>query len=236
MKITTINTIETSSICDNDCPYCPASKQHEHREVGFMNLETFKKALVLVKECVDQGTQRELNLFGVGEPTLNPDIVEMVRMARAMLPIRLHVHLNTNGNTMTQELATSLKEAGLTACDVTSHPCIGPDKLKKVIESIRILLKSGIPGQLSIDPLVNPNNWAGQVDWVAPNYEYECPWLKNGQASILSNGDVTVCCMDAFAQGVVGTVDTPFSDLELEEFNLCKTCHQKPPRRIIIPK
>ncbi len=67
MKITTINTIETSSVCDNQCAYCPAPIQGQHRAIGHMTIETYKKALVWLKHCVQAGTQRELNLHGIGE-------------------------------------------------------------------------------------------------------------------------------------------------------------------------
>ena len=67
MKVTTINSIEISSICNNACQYCPAVKQNIYRDVGFMSMEVFIKALEFIKYFVQQGTQKELNLFGIGE-------------------------------------------------------------------------------------------------------------------------------------------------------------------------
>ncbi len=229
MKITTINTIELSSICDNHCQYCPAQKQREYRDCGFMARDVFEKAIGWVKHFCNTGSQLELNLFDVGEPCLHPDLVEYVKYAREALPFRQNLHLNTNGNTMTLELAKQLKQAGITAIDVTMHDAHAAAK------TIRYLKQAGIDGRLSVDFVTVPNNWAGQVDWFAPEYhkaklpDNVCPWLARGQVMVMSNGDVTHCCIDAFAQGVFATVDDNLPQLEVEEMPLCSKCHHLTP-------
>jgi hypothetical protein len=229
VKITTINTIEISSLCDNDCPYCPAQAQRDHRKVGFMSFETFKKAIAWVKLFCGQGSQRELNLFGVGEPMLHPDIVKFVKYARDMLPFRQDLHLNTNGNRMTPQLAQNLKAAGITAIDITAH------NARSAAKTIRYFRQIGIKGQLSIDFITQPNNWAGQVDWFAPEYHKRnnkgniCPWLARGQIMVMSNGDITTCCIDAFATGVFGRITDDLTHLEFDSHALCKKCHHLTP-------
>ena len=222
MKITTINTIELSSKCDNHCEYCPASEQHKFRETGFMSMDTFARAIDWALKYAREGTQREINLFGIGESTLNLKIVDMVRYARQILPFKQILHLNTNGNTMTKELAYNLKDAGITSIDITAH------KARSAAKTIRILREANIPGQISLDFITNPNDWAGQVDWL--KYEgppMPCPWLRTGQVSVQSDGVVTICCWDAWQQGKLGLITDDLTAMEVEEFNLCKTCHQK---------
>lgn len=221
MKIQTINSIETSSICDNRCQYCPAPLQDQYRHTGLMQMDVFKKTIALVKHFAEMGTQRELNLFGVGEPTLNPDIVSMVAYARQHVPPRIPLHLNTNGNVMTRHLAMSLKDAGITSIDVTGH------KPKAAAQSVRLFTELGIPHRVSFDAVLAPNNWAGQVDWLEPIYPtpYPCPWVLQGQVMVMSNGDVTRCCIDAFGRGVFATVDDRLEDLDVTPFELCKSCH-----------
>ena len=230
MRITTINTIETSSICDNSCPYCPAKDQAKHRKVGFMDMDTFAAALEWVRIYSDRGTQRELNLFGVGEPTLNPNIVEMVRLARIVLPEHLPVHLNTNGNRFTEDLAWALKDAGITEIDVTGHDA------RATAKTIRILKKVGIPGRVSFDFALQPNNWANQVDWFEPDYSYPCPWLGRGQVMVMSDGRVTRCCIDAFGKGILGHVLFNLDLLEISPFSLCANCHQTEPEQECLEK
>ena len=223
MKITTINTIETSSICDNRCEYCPAKDQGKHRPVGFMDMDTFHAALEWVRIFSDRGTQRELNLFGVGEATLNPNIVEMVRLARIVLPEALPVHLNTNGNTFTEEMAWVLKDAGISEIDITGHDH------RATARTIKILKAVGIPGRVSYDFALQPNNWAGQVEWFEPDYSYPCPWLHRGQVMVMSDGRITRCCIDAFATGILGSVFFNLDLLDVTAFDLCRNCHQTTP-------
>jgi MoaA/NifB/PqqE/SkfB family radical SAM enzyme len=181
-----------------------------------MDMETFSKAIDLVRQCVRKGTQRELNLFGVGEPTLNKNLVEMVRIARNNLPIR--------GNTMTHELAYKLKDAGITAIDITGH------NPRSMANTVRIFRKIGIQGNISMDFALNPNTWAGQVDWFHPEYhkqpnKMECPWLNNGQVMIMNDGRITPCCIDAFATNIIGNVDNKLEELFVSAGKLCETCH-----------
>jgi hypothetical protein len=234
MKITTINTIETSSLCNNQCEYCPAPIQGKHRETGLMDWATFKEAITWVMHFCKQRTQMELNLFGVGEPTLHPDIAEMVEYARKHLPIRQKIHLNTNGNTMTFELATKLKKSGITSIDITGH------NARSVAQTIRYFRQVGIPGQISMDFMTRPNDWAGQVDWFKPDYYkvdgMDCPWLGKGQAMVMSNGDITACCIDAFASGVFTHVAEDITQKQLQPFQLCHSCHHTIPESEMLIK
>jgi len=235
MRITTINTIETSSLCDNKCEYCPAPLQHKHRPVGTMQWDTFEASIEAVKRLCRQGTQKELNLFGVGEPLLNINIVQMVAHARKMLPFRQDIHLNTNGNLMTEKLAYQLKDAGITGIDLTAH------KARSAANTIRIFQKVGIPFRISLDFITRPNNWAGQVDWLHPDYHkadgMDCPWLGRGQVMIMSNGDITTCCIDAFGTGIFGNIHKDeLEHLRVEPHDLCEACHHRVPyehRRLV---
>ena len=223
-KITTINTIETSSVCNNKCGYCPAPIQHEKRPTGFMSIGTFKRALMWVAHFVQQGTQLEVNLHGVGEPLMNPNIIEMVEEARKVLPMKNKLHMTTNGKLLTFDRAVKLRDAGITSIDITAH-----DNLV-VKEAVGILRKVGIDGTVSLDFAITPNNWGGQVQWVNEvEYTLNCVWQHRGQVMIMWDGRVTPCCMDAFAQGVFTSIYDDITEAEIEPFNLCRTCHHDLP-------
>lgn len=218
--LTTINSIEVSALCDNACQYCPSPLQAQHREIGLMTMDTFGKAIDWVKQFTRQNTQLEINLFGIGEPTLNPHLVEMVKYARDHCAFNQILHMNTNGNNMTLELARDLKSAGINHIDITDHDAFASAK------TIRIFKAAGIEGRMSRDFVTGANNWAGQVDWFAPDYESPCPWLGRGQAMVMWNGDVTTCCIDAFGQNVFANVhkDDP-ANMKIEPSELCLKCH-----------
>ena len=230
MNISTINSIETSSLCDRKCPYCPAKDQGKHRPVGLMDMDTFDAALRWVRHFSVKGTQRELNLFGVGEPTLNPLLPEMIAKARAIMPLRLPVHINTNGHwidTSTtliteaeMDYAKKLKTAGIDHIDITGHDAF------RTAKAIRIFQAMGICGNLSFDYITQPNNWAGQVDWFKPVYNAgPCPWLGRGQVMVMSDGSITRCCIDAFGTGIMGTVYDQVDAFDVDPFALCERCH-----------
>lgn len=222
MMIQTINSVEVSSICDNSCPYCPCSRQREERPVavGLMPWEVFERTIDWVLYFARRGSQRELNLFGVGEPTLHPRLAEMVSYARRMLPFKQVLHLNTNGNRMTEELARELKAAGIDKIDITGHDHHSTAK------TLRIFRKVGIPHSVSYDFALYPNNWAEQVDWFEPEYAAGlCPWISKGQVMVMSSGHVTTCCIDAFGQNIIGTVFDAVSEFSIEESPLCSSCH-----------
>ena len=221
MKITTINSIEVSSLCNLKCRYCPASVQGMHRKTGLMSAEVFEKAIDWALYFARKGTQRELNLFGIGEPCLHPDLAKYVELARKALPFKQALHLNTNGVAMTRDLAIKLKNAGINHIDITGHDAYHAAK------TIRIFREVGIGGQMSFDFITAPNNWAGQVDWFAPDYhkQWPCPWIGNGQVMIMSDGWVTRCCIDAFGTGVMGTVFDDLAAMEVTPFALCRSCH-----------
>jgi MoaA/NifB/PqqE/SkfB family radical SAM enzyme len=240
MIIQTINSIEVSSLCDRSCKYCPAREQGKHREVGLMSTEIFEKALEWVLHFSRKGTQRELNLFGVGEPTLNPNLPAMIEKARRVLPMRCPVHINTNGqwiDTHTTAItdkeidyARSLKLAGISHIDITGHDAFKTAKMIRIFQALKI------QGQLSFDYITNPNNWAGQVDWFHPMYDAgPCPWVGQGQVMVMNTGDITRCCIDAFGKGIFAHVNDDISEAEVTTFELCDTCHHKvgQQRRII---
>jgi sulfatase maturation enzyme AslB (radical SAM superfamily) len=225
MKIKTINSVEISSVCDNACVYCPCKDQGAYRDVGLMQIETFEKTIEWVSKFCKDKTQLELNLFGVGEPMLHPRVVQFVAYARQHLPFQHDIHLNTNGNTMTMELAQSLKDAGITQIDVTGHDH------RATANTVRIFRRLRIPHNVSHDFAIAPNNWAGQVDWFTPEYEAgPCPWICRGQVMVMSNGDVTTCCIDAFGKNILGNVfDDDLSELDVKYSKLCKSCHHTVP-------
>ena len=221
MKITTITNIELSSVCDNRCAYCPAPVQHKYREIGFINEAVFRQALSWVRYFSGKGTQRELNLFGIGEPTLHPEFIKLLDIARKVVPLRVPIHLNTNGNNITDALVRQIQATGINEIDITAH------KPFETVRTIRIFEKHGVKFRVSFDPILAPNNWAGQVDWFEPNYPkpYPCPWLNRGQVMVMSDGQITTCCLDAFGKGIIGDVYGAMNEMEVAPFKLCETCH-----------
>lgn len=98
--------IEVSSVCQLKCTHC----FRQYMDIGendFMPLEMYRS---IVEECGRHGLFT-LKFSMRGEPLLHPDIVEMVRMAKAA-GIK-EVWINTNGGPITEKLARGLLTAGV---------------------------------------------------------------------------------------------------------------------------
>lgn len=237
-KIGSIKNLEVSSLCQLSCPYCPCKDQGEHREVGFMSDETFDRCLFWLQRFVRAGTQRELNLFGVGEPLLHPRYLEMVAAVRRVLP-RLpgnRLMANTNGHLVTEELVRGLFAAGIDKIDITDHDNAKVSMM--AIRAFRAVTGQPHPSQdlrskwgYSRDSITNPNNWGGLVDWTpsVQTARYVCPWLKDGCVMFMSDGRVTRCCQDAFARGILGTVWDDLDAIDHTPFVQCVKCHEDIP-------
>jgi hypothetical protein len=75
----------------------------------------------IINGLASLGGVKEVCLYRSGEPLLNPNIVEMVRMAKTIAP---KVWIKTNGLLLTEKLAGELADAGLTVLTIS---IIAPD-------------------------------------------------------------------------------------------------------------
>jgi len=228
MIIKSIHQIEITSRCNLRCVYCTHPKMQ--RPKIDMNLETYEKLIDLVKYFVIDGSQSELNLAGIGESTLHPDLENYISIARKALGNRIKLVMATNGIEVSKrpELGNMFKEYGVDV-HVSLHR---PEKAGKAIE---ILKKVGVLTAVSADPSVQAVDWAGQVDWhVSTSLAgSKCAWLHKGMAFAMSDGRITKCGFDANAKGVICHVDDFKPGVTgTAPFSLCNDCHFDPGNKI----
>jgi MoaA/NifB/PqqE/SkfB family radical SAM enzyme len=99
--------IEAAVSCQMRCPMCRRRQMPGEMLSGIMDLGLYKK---IIDECADRGVY-SVKLSWRGEPLLNPHICAMVRYAKEK-GIR-DVAFLTNGERLTDEIATGLIDAGL---------------------------------------------------------------------------------------------------------------------------
>ncbi|MBU4086028.1 MAG: radical SAM protein, partial [Nanoarchaeota archaeon] len=114
--------IESSAVCNLRCKMCPLHKGLK-RSQGFLKFVNFKKVFDQIKPAY-------LNLTGIGEPFLNPEIFKIVRHAKMNRAI---VKFDTNAMLLGKENIDKILK---TKIDVISLSIDGTDK--KSYESIRI--------------------------------------------------------------------------------------------------
>ncbi len=85
--------IEPCNICDLQCPLCACGNRTDPRPKGFMTMADYEHIINLHKR-----TAIIVRLDGMGEPTLHPELFDMVRLAKSH-GLSVTVHSNFNPDT-----------------------------------------------------------------------------------------------------------------------------------------
>ncbi|MFC2112222.1 radical SAM/SPASM domain-containing protein [Bacteroidota bacterium] len=97
--------IEPASVCNLSCPQCPVGAGEIDRTKKFMELDQYRK---LIEEI--SGTTSIISLYFQGEPLMNNEFTEFVRIASKH---RIYTQTSTNAQLLTEEVCRGLLEAGL---------------------------------------------------------------------------------------------------------------------------
>ncbi|MBR2195838.1 MAG: radical SAM protein [Salinivirgaceae bacterium] len=97
--------VEPASVCNLHCPECTLGGGRLQRPGQLMDLATFGNALQPLAPWLVS-----CQFFLQGEPTLNPDLCQMIAEARRR---RIFTTISTNGQTLTPELCRNLVASGL---------------------------------------------------------------------------------------------------------------------------
>lgn len=221
-----IHQIELTTRCNLKCKYCP-HYPNLPREKEDMTWETFEHSLLLVRHYVQQGTQTELSLTGIGESLLHPEFVNMVSYARDVIGYQRQLTVTTNGILLTEELCEALAPYR-PAVFVSLHR---PEKAGHAVEAAK---KYGILAGINNSFATSAFNWAGaQKDWFVSAPRTKCEYLRAGWGVILVDGRVTTCCLDSDGSGVIGKVTDDPESLMLKPWqgknSGCSTCHMEVP-------
>ena len=97
--------IEPNNICNLRCPLCPTGTRSLKRELGQMELETFKKIVDDVGDYIIH-----LRLWNWGEPLLNKKLYDMIRYAKRK---KIFINISTNGIFLNEDNVERLVDCGL---------------------------------------------------------------------------------------------------------------------------
>jgi len=185
-----------------------------------MSEDVYLSAMDWVRHFAARGTQREVNLAGIGESTMHPDFVRYVALARDAIGERGDVTMATNGLLITDELAVAIKP-------FRPRIWVSMHRPEKAGPAIEVLKRHGLCAGYSADPSLASIDWAGQVAWhVSAAPHMKCDWIVDGRAFLMADGRVSACCLDASGAGVFA--ELPHNALDQEytsPYSLCRTCH-----------
>jgi radical SAM protein with 4Fe4S-binding SPASM domain len=112
--------IDISSVCNYKCSFCFQADVPGMKAVGlkrgFMSFEMFKKIVDELKEFPEK--IKKIKIGNHGEPTLNPDVVQMVEYASKSECTEI-VEMFTNGSKLDPKLNQGLVDAGLQRINVS---------------------------------------------------------------------------------------------------------------------
>ena len=148
----TFVSIEPANYCSLRCPECPVgmanSRHGNRRKPQLMSWDTFCKTI----DAVSAEAHTVIFHFQ-GEPLLHPHLAGMIAYAHRK---RLFTMLSTNGQEMTENLAKTLRQAGLdriiVSIDGLSEQSYNAYRvggsLHKALDALRFAQKAGIPERI----------------------------------------------------------------------------------------
>lgn len=216
--------IELTNWCNAKCSFCPYPTPAHTREKGWMTRTTLMKII----EYADPPL--EINLSGLGEPTLHRDLVEYVHI---LTMSGLRVQMNTNGQQLTQRMYDQLAQVGLDRIVLTSDYFPWDKGRLKTQDQLPITFFTITrdPDHPELGQVRKPlDDWGKQIGNV-DRPKVRCSFLHDDFVQICWDGTVQRCCCDFNAEHTLGNVfdDTFHQRYERGEFTsveipLCGPC------------
>lgn len=140
--------IDICSVCNMQCKFCFHSdldaikKYNVH--FGYMKMEDYIAVIDNIKTSI-KGKIKKLKLFKIGEPLLNPYVVEMIKYAKEA-DIAEIIEITTNGVLLDEKLSKGVIEAGLDILNISvnglnsveyKHNCNLKIDYEKFIDNIK---------------------------------------------------------------------------------------------------
>ena len=212
MKLTRIHQIEISSRCNLRCRYCPHPRlQRPKVDMGW---STFHAAMSWAMTLDGP----ELSFTGMGEALLHPQAADYLSRARAMMPDTRFL-LATNGIALDEEKCLLLKRLDVEVFISTHRPEVAGPAVERAA-------RHGLKGAINTQFVNSGFDWAGQVQWANLAPKSTCQYLAQGWGTVLVNGNIVNCCMDAHGLYPYGHVLTSkIEELDMKPIPLCEKCH-----------
>ena len=224
MNITRVHQIEISSRCNLACSYCPHARLQ--REKGDMEWETFEAAIEWARKLGGP----ELSFTGMGEAMLHPDVDWMLEHARLRLP-NVWFLMATNGLALVNNDPAHVQQivGSLLACDVTVF--VSTHRPEVAGRAIDLLKRAGVKVGTNESFVTSGFDWAGQVEWHGlPAPKSVCQYIAQGWATVLQDGSIVNCCMDAHGLHPIGNVLDALKPTRIDAIPLCTNCHLEVPK------
>jgi radical SAM protein with 4Fe4S-binding SPASM domain len=154
--------VDISSLCNYRCSFCFQADTKGMKDVGlkrgFMDFSLFKKIVDDFNEFPDK--IKKIKIGNHGEPTLNPQVVEMVDYARKSNSADI-IEMFTNGSKLTPELNEGLVKSGLQRINISLEGLTDERYLE--VAGIKQVFQEIIDGVKSLYEIKNRENSELQI-------------------------------------------------------------------------
>lgn len=207
--------IELVQGCNRNCSFCGTSGLE--KKLHFVDKSVIEHTCRLIKEA---DLNCRILLAGHGEPSLHPEVVEIVRLIRSILPVKNRIHLFTNGIVMLKnpQIIFDLFDAGLNGLLFDEYSDHLVENTLKVVEGIDkykiVKLKNGVPmfdarelQRICIAPPIDIENLAAHK--LCNHCGAGMPKLKGSEVNnhkrcsiifrdffVRYDGNIAICCND----------------------------------------
>lgn len=227
--------IETSTICNYNCIFCPHNEMTRKKEI--MSMELFEHILYILPKQITT-----LTLSGMGEALMDKGIFDKIKYAKERGYI---VNLLTNGSKLTSINIEKLIHSGLDSIRISIHS-VDLNKYQKITgatdkeafyaisspQLIAILAKTPIKTIVTVD-VIDENkkdikeiikkyehlidllevwkvhNWSSWKNWrKGTRIKKTCGRPFNGPLQIQVDGTVNMCCFDYDGKLLLGDLKT----------------------------
>jgi radical SAM protein with 4Fe4S-binding SPASM domain len=190
--------IETTSICNRRCPFCPVAYDNSSQKV-IMSDEIFNK---IITELKDLNFKSEIAFSGYGEPLLDKRLEEMVKMIKKELGS--FVEIVTNGDFLTYERFKHLISEGVNVFRLSQHDKEPSEAIKLLFGNIKKDELKYIIYQTANEGSVTFTNRGGSVPGLKTLHPFYCSPMH---IIIRADGSVPLCCNDYYKEINFGNVN-----------------------------
>lgn len=190
--------IETTSICNRKCDFCPV--KYGDREQGFMDEKLYYSIIDQLSE-IDYFGAIHPHLFG--EPLIDKRIVDFVKYAREKCP-KARIVVKSNGDLLDYDTALKLIEAGVTTLFVTQYDGYFHDHVKDIYRRFPEKHKDKLLFRIMRNPYSNRGGLVGE-DSNAP-LEKDCDYV-NTSLFVDFKGKCHMCPDDFYGKVIMGDVN-----------------------------
>lgn len=194
--------IETLTICNRQCDYCP--NKNYPRPKAYMPTELFKK---IVDQLAEIKFSDKFHPHFYGEPLLDKRLPELIAYTRKKLPLAKIV-IFTSGDFLTKEMFDKLIQAGASGFFVSQHDDEMSLTMKNLFKQLNNKEREKILYRILKDGDIPLTNRGGLV-----KVENKKPVMKkcimpSDRLTIDYKGKVVLCCNDYFSKYTFGDLNT----------------------------